>query len=220
MSTSIFASSEVNLNDELQTYIEKNMVTKSYNADNAIYTVTIDDANELEKIHNGSNDKLISRTITYIILKEEDTFKEETNISKNLTRWGDDWTIGGWEYISNRWYTESEGTPYRVEGAADMTVKITTESSYQLFGEGSGKVKGIVEIKIGGKIDEKKKTEWSIHVQVDDGYYRDLEVWEYKSRYDFNIYKNDELYATDGIAYKPNGGKKLTNDLYKKSENK
>lgn len=203
------------IKDEIAMYTKKGASINTFSTDEEIiYTVEITDKKELEKYDKTGEGKLESRTITYILPKEDNNAVEE-NLNQS-TYASPAYTISGWSYESNRNYNTTEGTPFRIEGKANYSYKATTSTTYKLYGEGSGKVKGLVEIKLGGEIGSTSTKEWTIAVDVPEGYYRDFEVWEYLSKYTFNVLSDGNSYATGCSAYKPNGGQKLTNDLYKK----
>lgn len=205
------------IDDELSMYNEEGTLINTFSTnDETIYIVEITDKEELKKYEKPGEDILESRTITYILPKEDNNLaKDEVDTVQSPFLFAN-YTVGSWKYIGNRYYTPSQGTPFRVEGKAKYTYTTSTSTTWDMYGEGSGKVKGLVEVKIGGKIGAVNKKDWKISVDVPEGYYRDFEVWEYLSKYTFNVLKDNKTYSTGCSAYKPNGGQKLTNDLYKK----
>jgi len=220
LSFTSFAEEE-NINDGMEVLIQNNNAIQTMrSSDNVVYSVEITDKNQLAKYEDKSKGELVSRTITYVLPKNENntnydllSYKQPLDYQINLFT---KWTIGSWTYKGNQWYTPSEGTPYKIEGAAKFTKQVTSEAYYTLSGEASGKVKGLVEVKVGGEIGEKSTDTWGIAVDIPENYYRLIEVWEYKSKYVFNVKRNGDVYSTGCYAYKPNGGQKVVNDLYKK----
>jgi len=59
------------------------------------------------------------------------------------TRIFTDWEIGDWTYQGNRYYKSFEGTPFGIEGKANITQSIKTTSSYTIYGQLSAEIKGI-----------------------------------------------------------------------------
>lgn len=205
------------INDEISMYNKKGIPVNIFSTnDVTIYTVEITDEKELEKYDKTGKGKLESRTITYILPKKNNSVvKYELDTDAHPLFFAN-YTISDWKYDGNRHYDTTEGTPFRIEGKANFTHTVSTSTTWKLYGEGSGKVKGAVELKIGGEIGETNEKEWQIEVDVPEGYYRDFEVWEYLTKYTFNVLRNNKSYSTGSSAYKPNGGRKLTNDLYRK----
>ncbi|QSX07119.1 hypothetical protein JYG23_07185 [Sedimentibacter sp. zth1] len=207
--------SYVNIYDEILMYLEKGATLKTYSkTDEIVYIVEITDEEELKKIDKTGQGKLKSRTITYI-LPQENNLKTEFNKTEFVLM--STYNVGNWTYAGNKWYTPSEGVPFTIEGEAEFTHTVKTASTYQLYGEASGKVKGIVELKLGGEIGFAEEKEWEVSVSIPEGYYREFEIWEYKTKYTFDILEGDEVYSS-GWAYKPNGGRYMTNDLYEKEK--
>ncbi len=209
-------------NDELSLYAEQGMPIQMLSDENHnIYTVTITDKEILAKIQEEENrtnqGELVERTLTYVLPKSEALITESNSETDEPTSqlWND-WTLGNWKYISNQWYYTDKGIPFRIEGAADYDYEVETVTKYSISGEGSGKVKGIVELKLGADFESASTKTWRIKVKIPEGYYREFEVWEYLNKYEFNVLKDGKTYGTDGVVYEPNGGQKLKNDLYKK----
>ncbi|GMQ65271.1 hypothetical protein [Vallitalea maricola] len=199
------------VNDELMVYMEKGMAIKTFsNPTTDVYTVTITDTDELAKYDNSDEGKLVSRTLTYVMPKED------KNVPLMIRRSSDrgEITIENWKKETNRAYDKTDGTPYRVYGkVTDFKLKATTTSYWEVYGEGSMDVLDVIELKIGGKNGESNVKEWEVHVTVPENHYRDIEVWEYLDKYTYDIHYPKEGY-NEGTAYAPNGGLRITNDLY------
>lgn len=71
-----------------------------------------------------------------------------------------------------------------------------------------------MEAKIDGKIGNSVTKYWKPAVNVPQGYKRQLEVWQYLTKYRFDVTKNGSYYSSCNV-FVPNGGQRITNDLYK-----
>lgn len=185
---------------------------------NTIYEIEITDKNILK---TSGNDNLISSTLTYIIPKTE--IKKQSNILESsilkdldaVTRATAAPELRNWTYVGNSFYEPSDGTPYKIEGPANFSLSATTTSHWEINGSIAYNVKQVVEGKIGGSAGQENKRTWSINIDIPNGYYRKIEVWEYLTKYAFDTYLGN-FFISSGTAYKPNGGLKITNNLYKK----
>lgn len=110
---------------------------------------------------------------------------------------------------------------YKEKGTLELksinnnSISLSATEYYEIEGSIGGKVKGIIEAKIGGKINSSKTATCSFDVSIPENYYRKIEVWQYLTKYKYNVTKNNNHYGNDA-CYKPNGGKRIVNDLYEK----
>lgn len=210
--------------NELERFRSLGLATKVHEDETKkIYEVTINDPEILKKSDNKKDGELVSTTLTYILPKNP--IHEEFNNSYDsalidegvdaISRATASPELKNWRYIGNRFYDENDGTPYRVDGPARFNLNVETISYWEVSGSLGFNIKKIVEAKIGGEIGGKNSKSWTVNVRVPSGYYREIEVWEYLTKYRFDVYLSNYLVSSHS-AYKPNGGLRITNNLYKK----
>lgn len=147
---------------ELEMYKKAGLAVKVLDDDlYTVYEVTITDKNVLEQYKETNDEELVARTLIYYVPKkyeDEDVDKYSSVESEDI-----DTTSGAtpspelrnWKYVGNQFYISGDGTPYRVDGPANISLATETTSYWSINGSVSGNIKKIIEAKIGELQDKK-----------------------------------------------------------------
>lgn len=209
---------------ELNTYKQMGVPYKITENDKyKIYEIEVRDKNMLKKLDLPDINSLVSSTQTYLIPKSKIEY-ENINSNHDINKKYDFDTVSSatvspeirnWKYIGNKYYNKSRGVPYSIEGPINFNLLAETISYWETSSNLELGLRKKVELKLGGKIGRRNKKQWSINVKIPKGYRREITVWEFQNKYNFDVYFVNN-YLNSYSAYKPNGGLKISNNLYKK----
>lgn len=210
--------------EELEQYRAAGLATKVYEDDlKTVYEVIVEPVNIPGKSEDSKDEKLVSSTLTFFIPKNnsseyvDDVQDMGSTIKKvdAISRATAGQQLRNWRLVGNQFYTPGDGTPYQIEGPANFQLNATTRSHWSINGNFSAMIQSIIEVHIGGYSGKENTLSWTLNVNIPQGYYRKIQVWEYLTKYAFDIYFG-HTFISSGSAYRPNGGLKVTNNLYRK----
>ena len=104
--------------------------------------------------------------------------------------------LRNWRLVGNQFYSPGDGTPYQIEGPANFQLNAMTRSHWSINGNFSAMIQSMIEVHIGGYSGKENTLSWTLNVNIPQGYYRKIQVWEYLTKWVM-----EALPALNEVAY-------------------